>query len=117
MSVFTRGVVCKTWEKYRQQIKDHHSVPTTLRKVKTFLEDEYLHDMLAASDQQCFYFKAKYYHSFWKNDPPHQLKLALCIEKRYVLHSSCTCVAGKMGFCNHISALMLKVCKFTLYVV
>ena len=32
-----------------------------------------------------------------------------------VFHSSCTCVAGKVGFCNHISALMLKVCKFSLY--
>ena len=24
-------------------------------------------------------------------------------------------MAGKVGFCNHISALMLKVCKFTLF--
>ena len=30
--------------------KDHHSVPTTLRKAKTFLEDEYLHDIVATSD-------------------------------------------------------------------
>lgn len=95
--------------------KDHHSVPTTLRKAKTFLEDEYLHRIMAASDQQHFYFKAKCYHSFQKNDTPHQLKLALCIVKGDVLHSSCTCVAGKVGFCDHISAPMLKVCKFTLF--
>ena len=95
--------------------KDHHSVPTTLRKAKTFLEDEYLHDIVATSDQQCFYFQAKCCHSFRKNDPPHQLKLALCIVKGDVLDSSCTCVAGKVGFCNHISALMLKVCKFALF--
>ena len=95
--------------------KDHHSVPTTLRKAKTFLEDEYLHEILAASDQKWFYFKAKCYHSFRKNDPPHQLKLALCIIKGDVLDSGCTCVAGKVGFCTHISALMLKVCKFTLF--
>ena len=31
-----------------------------------------------------------------------------------VLDSNCTCVAAKVGFCNHISALMLKICKFTL---
>ena len=61
------------------------------------------------------YFKAKCYHSFRENDPRHQLKLALRIVKEDVLHSICTCVAGKVGFCNHISALMLKVCKFTLY--
>ena len=91
--------------------KDHHSVPITLWKAKTFLEDEYLHEILAASDQKCFYFKAKCYHSFRKNDPPHQLKLALCIIKGDVLDSGCSCIAGKVGFCNHISALMLKVCK------
>ena len=50
-----------------------------------------------------------------KNDPPHQLKLALCVHLGDVLDSSCTCVAGKVGFCNHISALMLKICKFSLY--
>ena len=50
-----------------------------------------------------------------KNDPPHQLKLAMCIHLGDVLDSSCTCVAGKVGFCNHISALMLKICKFSLY--
>ena len=31
--------------------KDHHSVTTSLRKAKTFLEDEYLHEIMAASDQ------------------------------------------------------------------
>ena len=95
--------------------KNHHSVPTTLRKAKTFLEDEYLRDIVATCDQQCFYFKAKCCHSYRKNDPPHQLKLALCIHLGDVLDSSCTCVAGKVGFCNHISALMLKICKFSLY--
>jgi len=90
-------------------------VPTTLRKAKTFLEDEYLHEVMAASYQQCFYFKDMCYHSFRKNDPPHRLKLALCIVKGDVFHSSCTWVAGKVGFCKHILALMLKVCKFTLF--
>ena len=117
LPVFTRGEMNEYIARSGKNVgnKDHHSVPTTLRKAKTFLEDEYLHDISAASDQQCFYFKAKCCHSFRKNDPPHQLKLALCIVKGDVLHSSCTCVAGKVGFCNHISALMLKVCKFTLY--
>ena len=31
--------------------KDHHSVPTSLQKAKIFLEDEYLHEIMAASDQ------------------------------------------------------------------
>ena len=70
---------------------------------------------MAASDQHCFYFKAKCCHSFRKNDPLHSLKLAFRIVKGDVLDSNCTCVAGKVGFCNHISALMLKICKFTLF--
>ena len=93
----------------------HHSVPTSLRKAKTFLEDEYLREITAASDDRCFYFQARCCHSFGKNAPPHQLKLALCIFKGDVLDSSCTCVAGKAGFCNHISALMFKICKYTIF--
>ena len=117
LPVFTRGEMNEYIARSGKNIgnKDHHSVPTTLRKAKTFLEDEYLHEILAASDQKGFYFKAKCYHSFRKNDPPHQLKLALCIIKGDVLDSGCSCIAGKVGFCNHISALMLKVCKFTLF--
>jgi len=115
--VFTRGEMNEYIVRSGKNIgnKDHNSVPTTLRKVKTFLEDKYLHEILAASDQKCFYFKAKCYHSFRKNDLPHQLKLALCIVKGDVLDSGCTCIAGKVGFCNHISALMLKVGNFILF--
>ena len=117
LPLFTRAEMDKHITKSGKNIgnKDHHSVPTTLRKAKTFLEDEYLHDIMATSDKKCFYFKAKCCHSYRKNDPPHQLNLALCILGGDVLESSCTCVAGKVGFCNHISALMLKVCKFSLY--
>ena len=38
--------------------KDHHSVPTSLRKAKTFLEDGYLHEIIAASDQHVFLFQS-----------------------------------------------------------
>ena len=93
----------------------HHSVPTSLRKAKTFLEDEYLRETTASSDDRCFYFQAKCCHGFRKNESPYQSKLALCIFKGDVLDSSCTHVAGKAGFCNHISALMFKICKYTLF--
>lgn len=90
--------------------KDHHYVPTPLRKAKTFLEDEYLHEIIATRDDKCFYFKAKCCHNYRKknNNPLHQLKLSICILR------SCT-VAEKVGSCNHISALMLKVSKCSLY--
>ena len=62
-----------------------------------------------------FYFKVQCHHSFRKNDPPHNLKVALCIVSGKVKHAYCTCVAGAVGFCNHVLAIMMKVCKFTLY--
>ncbi|CAB4013576.1 Hypothetical predicted protein, partial [Paramuricea clavata] len=67
---------------------EHHSVPTSLRKAKTFLDDEYLYEIMATSDDRYFYFRAKCYHSFRKNDPPHELKITLCIVKGTVIHSS-----------------------------
>ena len=95
--------------------KDHHSIPTGLRKAKTFLEDEYLEQIESAHDQRYFYFAAKCCHSFRKNDPPHQLKLALGVLSGAVQSAQCSCVAGKSGYCNHLLALMFKLCKFSLY--
>ena len=68
---------------------EHHFVLTSLRKAKTFLEDEYLREIATASGEHCFYFQPKCCHSFRKNDPPYQLKLALCIFKGDILESSC----------------------------
>ena len=31
------------------------------------------------------------------------------------MESTCSCVAGKTGYCNHSLALMLKLCKFFLF--
>ena len=38
-----------------------------------------------------------------------------CILSGEVVSASCSCVAGKVGFCNHILAMMFKMCKFTLF--
>ncbi|KAK3728939.1 hypothetical protein QZH41_016803, partial [Actinostola sp. cb2023] len=95
--------------------KSNNSVPTSFRKAKTYLEDEYLHGIETSHDQRCFIFRAKCCHSFRKNDPPHGLKLAVCIITGDVLNALCSCVAGAVGYCNHILALMFKVCKYTTY--
>lgn len=52
---------------------DHHSIPTNLRKAKTFLKDAYLRDIEANSYQRYFDMRAKCYHSFRKKDSPHSL--------------------------------------------
>ena len=31
------------------------------------------------------------------------------------MHATCTYAAGKVGYCNHTLALMLKICKYSLF--
>lgn len=92
-----------------------HSVPTNLQKAKRFLSDEYLKDVVAASDEKYFYVKSLCHHSFRKNDPPHNLRLALDIITGEVKSSWCSCVAGQVGFCNHVLALMFMLCKYSFF--
>ena len=42
----------------------HRSIPTNLKKAKTFLTGQYFKDIEATSGQGHFYFRAKCYHSF-----------------------------------------------------
>ena len=116
MSMFTRAEMNMHILKSGKHIDPHsksHSVPTSMRKAKTFLDNEYLYlnDLSVASDQVHFFFKPKCYHSFRKNYPPHNLKVALDLVSGEVKNASCTCVAGQIGFCNHILALLMKICK------
>ena len=57
----------------------------------------------------------KCHHSFRKNDPAHNLKVALDFISGEVKNASCTYVAGQVEFCNHILALLMKICKMSLY--
>ena len=93
----------------------YHTVPTGLMRAKAYLKDEYLHDIQTA--QRYFFYHAKCFHSFKRNESPHELKLALCVVSGDVTYACCgpACAAGKSGFCNHMLALMLKVCKFSLF--
>ena len=95
--------------------KDHHTAPTGLIKARRFLDDDYLEEIECASDSKHFFFKGKCCHSFRKTEPPHNLKICLCIVTREVKSACFSCVAGKVGFCNHVLAFMFKMCKFTLY--
>lgn len=94
---------------------NRHSVPTSWRKGKTFRDDEYLKQIKTFSDKEYFYFCCKCHHSFRKNEEPHSLKLTLSIVTGKVVHSVCSCVAGKTGYCNHSLALMLKISKYSMF--
>ena len=52
---------------------------------------------------------------FKKMRPPHKLPVALCLASGAVRYASCACVARFVGFCNHVLALKMKLCKFSLY--
>ena len=95
----------------------HHSVPTGFKKANTYLEDKYLHDIHTNFDQQYFYYRCKCFHSFKRNESPHNLIIALCLISREVVYAYCgpSCAAGKSGFCNHALALMLKYIPYLIF--
>ena len=95
----------------------YHTLPAGLMRAKAYLQDEYLHGIQTTYDQRYFFYRAKCFHSFKKNESPHELKLALCVVSGDVIHANCvpTCVAGKSGVFNHILALMLKAYEFSLF--
>ena len=76
MPLFAKGEMNRHMEQSGKNLgafSEIRSAPTSLRKAKTFLEDEYLKEIQAASDDHCFYFKSLCYHSFKKSEPPHEL--------------------------------------------
>ena len=93
----------------------YHSVPIGLKKVKTYLEEEYFKNIVCTSDEKHFYFKSSCYHRYRKKDSPHRLQIVLCIVTASVKHAYCSCVAGQGGFCNHVLGLMLKICRYGVY--
>ena len=117
MSSFTRAEMNQHITNSGKKVANiqHHSIPTNLKKAKTFLTDQYLKDIGATSDQRHFYLRAKCYHSFKKSEAPHDLRFCLCLVSGQVVHAKCSCKAGQVGYCNHVLALMFKVCKFSLY--
>jgi len=92
---------------------EHHSVPTSLKRTKTFLEDENLKDIETNEDENCFYLKCRCYHSYKKYEVPHTIEVALHIIPGHVMDATCTCAAGKVGYCNHTLALVLKIWKYS----
>ena len=58
--------------------------------------------------------KSTLLQSLRKSQPPHKLRLAISTKQPNfdVLGSSCTCVAGSLGFCDHAVGLMHLVSHF-----
>ena len=43
------------------------------------------------------------------------LRFAICLITGEVKHAFCSCVDGRIGFCNHALAPLMKVCLFSFY--
>lgn len=94
LPLFTKAEMKKHVENSGKRIgnAEHHSVPTSLKRAKTFLQDEYLKEIEAADDQDYFYFKCKCYHSSKKHEAPCAVQVALCIISGQVIDATCTLV-------------------------
>lgn len=90
--------------------KGHHYVLTHFEKLRHFLKMNIFMKLLQLGTINVSISRRSVATATEKknNNPLHQLKLSTCILR------SCT-VAEKVGSCNHISALMLKVSKCSLY--
>lgn len=88
MPLFTKAEMNRFIENSGKRLgKSGHSVPTSWKKGKTFLEVSYLKEIECTRDDKHFYFRCKCHHSFRKNDDPHVLQLALCIVSGEVVHA------------------------------
>ena len=87
------------------------------RGVNFFFIEGYLHNVFAKkhAESNTFYFRALCYPSLRKSDPPPPRKIRPAVslkEPYHVLGSSCTCVAGELGFCNHAIGLMYLISHY-----
>ena len=94
---------------------ENYSLPTGLRKPKAFLADEYFHN-IQTCDQMYLYYRAKCFHRFKVHGEQHNLKFAVSVVSGDVEYAYCgpSRAAGRSGFCNHILALTMKLCKYSL---
>ena len=82
-----------------------------------FFIEGYLHNVLVKlhKGSKTFYIRALCYGSPRNNESPDKIRLAISTEQPCdVLASSCTCVAGSLGFCNHDVGLIYLVSHYYL---
>ena len=96
LPLFTKAEMKKHVENSGKRIgnAEHHSVPTSLKRAKTFLQEEYLKEIEASVDEDYFYFKCKCYHSYKKHEAPHTIQVALCIISGQVIDANLLMCCG-----------------------
>ena len=92
---------------------EYHSIPTNLRKVKTFLKDVNLKEIEANATTFIFILNQSAFIVSRRVKLPMIFVLLFALSQA-VTHANFSCKAGKVGYFNHILALMFKACKFSL---
>ena len=93
----------------------NHSVPTSMKKATTFFNDEYLKRHQSVQWQSLFLLQMPTLSQLQKERQWHDLRFAICLITSEVKHAFFSCVAGRIGFCNHVLPLMMKVFLFSFY--
>ena len=108
--------VHKSGKRLSQNSRDYVAMKPFERGVNFFIEG-YVHNVLVlhcAHDGR-FFIRASWHRSLRKSETPHRIRLVISTESPYdVLGSSCTWVAGSVGFCNHAIPVMYLVPHYSM---
>ena len=86
----------------------------TLDRGRKFKNERYItsDSIFKKCDKGIFYVKGLYKASMKKEK--RSVAVKLCTTTRKVLDGSCSCPAGKSGYCNHVMALLLELADYSL---
>ena len=95
--------------------KESQPIEKTLEKGLTFQEECYLSadDIYSRVTDKEFVLKSKCRASMKREF--HLQKVSLFLDSGEVAISSCSCKAGKSGYCNYVMALLIEVAEYSLH--
>ena len=92
---------------------DNHSVPTMCKEFSArWIFTRILKQVMMKA---IFTLSVSVMTAIKKHEGPHSKQVSLCIISAQVMHATCTCASGKVNYCNHTLALMLKIWKYSLF--
>ena len=95
--------------------KESQPIEKTLKKGLKFQEERYLSadDIYSRVTDKVFVLKSKCRASMKREF--HLQQVSLFLDSGEVASSSCSCKAGKSGYCNHVMALLIEVAEYSLH--
>jgi hypothetical protein len=81
------------------------SVEKPLERGYRFFSDNYVHSVKCARNVNTIFASGKCFRSMKKSEAPHSVHVSLELNAD-VRSASCSCVAGELGYCNHVIGLL-----------